>query len=128
MRIAYHLIINALKKKTKKLWLWLAADCLASKVIDVELGCRGIETLKKLWEKLSSQRNACICTDRYRVYAKVIPAKQHAATKVEIWSVEGKNAQIRHRLAHFHRKTFCYSKAKHRVQVSLKLLFKYTTI
>jgi len=37
--------------------------------------------------------------------------------------VEGYNSRIRHYLANFKRKTKCYSKSQHMMEISLKLLF-----
>ena len=43
-------------------------------------------------------------------------------SKAETFTVEGYNSRIRHYLARFRRKTKCYSKAKHMVEASFKLL------
>jgi len=64
-----------------------------------------------------------VATDYWQAYPAVIPAEIHLQTKAETYTVEGKNAQIRHRLARFKRKTFCYSKSVEMVFLSLKLLF-----
>ena len=37
----------------------------------------------------------------------------HVETKSETAAIEGLNSRIRHYLARFHRKTFCYSKAQY---------------
>jgi len=105
-----------------------AVDRHAGKVIDFELGSRSVKTLKPLWERLSLKSTVTVCSDYFPAYSAVIPAQQHVESKAETWSVEGKNSQIRHRLARFHRKTFCYSKCRQVVEASLKLLFKYTNI
>jgi insertion element IS1 protein InsB len=42
--------------------------------------------------------------------------------KAETFTVEGYNSLIRHFLARFRRKSKCYSKAKHMIEKSLKLL------
>jgi insertion element IS1 protein InsB len=44
-------------------------------------------------------------------------------TKAETFTVEGYNSRIRHYLARFKRKTKCYSKAQHMMEISLNLLF-----
>ena len=63
------------------------------------------------------------CTDDYSVYPNVIPPEKHEITKAETCAVEGLNSRIRHYLARFHRKTFCYSKVLHMVQATLTLFF-----
>jgi len=82
-----------------------------------------VATLRRLWGKISGTLPEVVATDGWRPYAVVIPAHLHLVTKAETHTVEGKNAQIRHCLARFHRKTFCYSKSAEMVYLSLKLLF-----
>ena len=108
--------------------MWLAVDRYAGKVIDFELGSRSLKTLKPLWQRLSLDSSVTVCSDYFPAYSAVIPARQHIENKAETWPVEGKNSPIRHRLARFHRKTFCYSKCRQMVEASLKLLLKYTNI
>ena len=43
-------------------------------------------------------------------------------SKAETFTIEGYSARIRHYLARFRRKSKCYSKAKHMIEKSLKLL------
>ena len=64
-----------------------------------------------------------MASDYWQAYPAVIPAEVLLQTKAETYTVEGKNAQIRHSLARFRRKTFCYSKSLEMVLLSLKLLF-----
>ena len=44
-------------------------------------------------------------------------------TKSETAAIEGLNSCVRHYLAQFHRKTFCDSKAIHRVKATLTVFF-----
>ena len=61
------------QKKEKKLWVWLAYSRARKRIIACEIGSRGVKTLKKLWQKLSLFKPDIVCTDNYKVYAKVIP-------------------------------------------------------
>ncbi len=79
--------------------------------------------MKKLWKQVEPKLPLVVATDYWQVYPVVIPSELHLATKAETHTVEGKNAQIRHCLARFRRKTFCYSKSWQMVELSLKLLF-----
>ena len=63
------------------------------------------------------------CTDDFPAYNVVIESEKHVATKAETSAIEGLNSRIRHYLARFHRKTFCYSKALHMVKATLTLFF-----
>ena len=64
-----------------------------------------------------------ICTDDYPAYNKIVPEERHIQTKAETCAIESLNSRIRHYLARFHRKTFCYSKAIHMVQATLTIFF-----
>jgi len=63
------------------------------------------------------------CTDNYPAYQWVLPIDKHVITKSETCAVEGFNSRIRHYLARFHRRTFCYSKALHMVYATLTVFF-----
>ncbi len=64
-----------------------------------------------------------VCTDHYPAYRQIVPEYMHVQTKSETAAIEGLNSRIRHYLARFHRKTFCYSKAVHMVQATLTVFF-----
>ncbi len=77
----------------------------------------------KLWEQIKNISVDKYCSDYWKSYEEFIPAQKHVQTKAETYTVEGYNSRIRHYLARFKRKSKCYSKAKHMVEKSLKLLF-----
>jgi insertion element IS1 protein InsB len=62
----------------------------------------------------------CYATDGFRAYNK-LPPQKHLIGKAHTFTVEGKNSQLRHYLARFHRRTKCYSKAVHMIFDSLTL-------
>ena len=62
-------------------------------------------------------------SDYWKSYKEFLPNVKHIQTKAETYTVEGYNSRIRHYLARFKRKGKCYSKAKHMIEKSLKLLF-----
>jgi insertion element IS1 protein InsB len=64
-----------------------------------------------------------IASDYWKAYESIIPKEKHIQTKAETFTVEGYNSRIRHYLARFKRKTKCYSKTKHMMEISLNLLF-----
>jgi insertion element IS1 protein InsB len=108
-------------KKEQQLWIWLAVDRDLKDVMAFRVGSRGRKTLKRLMfmGNLSADVYA---TDNYRAY-NILPEEQHVRSKAHTYTVEAKNAQIRHYLARFHRRTKCYSKAVHMVVASLILFF-----
>lgn len=60
-------------------------------------------------------------TDDYRAY-RLLPEEKRLIGKAYTFTIEGKNSQIRHYLARFHRRTICYSKSIHMIYDSLTLL------
>ena len=54
---------------------------------------------------------------------KFLPKKQHRIGKKHTTQIESLNANVRHYLARFRRKTRCYSKSIIMVELSLFLLF-----
>ncbi|MEM0951449.1 MAG: IS1 family transposase [Cyanobacteria bacterium P01_H01_bin.74] len=110
-------------KKSQKCWIWLAWDRERQSYCGLQLGRRNAKTGQQLWQQLSLFANSVVCTDDYPVYGAFVPQEQHIVTKAETWGVESLNSRIRHYLARFRRKTFCYSKALHMVQVTLMLFF-----
>ena len=103
--------------------MWLAVDRERNTVIDFEAGCRGRRTLEPLWQRVKEALPLVVTSDYWLPYESVIPQELHLQTKAETYTVEGMNSRIRHYLARFRRKTFCYSKSKSMVIASLKLLF-----
>ena len=110
-------------KKTNKCWVWLAYDRDGRRVCAVELGRRDTATCKGLWAQLEMFDLEHVCTDYYSPYEKIVPEHLHIQGKAETAAVEGLNSRIRHFLARFRRKTFCYSKAIHMVKATLTVFF-----
>ena len=63
-----------------------------------------------------------LCTDRNFTYKKIKISNKHVISKSETCLVESNNSIIRKRLARFHRRTSCYSKALDMVSAYLLLL------
>jgi len=62
-------------------------------------------------------------TDNYPVYTKAILKEKYTTGKQFTQGIENLNGRIRHYLAIFHRKTYCYSKSVAMMIASLYLLF-----
>jgi insertion element IS1 protein InsB len=75
-----------------------------------------------LWNKIEHQSYGIVATDYWKSYNEIIPVEKLLQTKAETYTVESYNAQIRHFLARFRRKTKCYSKSIEMIIYSLKLL------
>ena len=94
----------------------------SAQILAFEIGTRGLKTGKKLWEKIKNIPCKHYCTDDWEVYKQFIPKKKHICSKAETYTIESYNALFRHYLARFHRKTKCYSKSVHMIEVSALLL------
>lgn len=62
-------------------------------------------------------------SDHWAAYDSFLPPWKHQKGKQFAHIIESFNATIRHYLAHFHRKTHCYSKSLKMLELSLWLLF-----
>lgn len=90
-------------------WLWLLVNKFSKSIISHRLGDRSSGTLKQLLYQ-SRVETDIYCTDHYQVYNDVIPSNKLAQGKRYTYTVEGKNAQIRHYARMLNRKTKCYAK------------------
>jgi len=115
-------------KKKNKCWIWLAYDRDGKRVCGVELGHRNARSARSLWKQLELFDMNYVCTDQYPAYRQIIPQEMHIATKAETSAIEGLNSRIRHYLARFRRKTFCYSKTRHMVKATLTIFFTHNWI
>ena len=112
------------KKKHHKLWVWIAYCRVSRRVVAFEIGSRRTKTLKRLWIRLQAFKIGRIFTDHYKAYPKVIPWQKLTQTKSQTSAIESLNANVRHYLARFRRRTRCYSKSPHMVRLSLLILFE----
>ncbi len=64
-----------------------------------------------------------LCADGNFAYQKIKSSNKHVISKSETCLVESENSVMRRRLARFHRRTSCYSKAMDMISASLLLLF-----
>jgi insertion element IS1 protein InsB len=63
-----------------------------------------------------------VCADYWKAYNEFVPKEFLIQSKAETFTVEGYNSLLRHFLARLRRKTKCYTKAKHMLVHSVKLL------
>jgi insertion element IS1 protein InsB len=112
-------------KKQNKIWVWTALNKEYSEILEYEIGDRSAKTFEKLWQKVKDWNCYFWLTDGYKVYPKFIPDGDQIISKTSMTRIEGENSRLRHYLARLHRKTFCYSKSKEMLFLSIKLLIHY---
>jgi IS1 family transposase len=64
-----------------------------------------------------------VCTDYFPAYNSIVEGVTHGVGKAYTWAVESLNSRMRHYLARFRQKTFCYSKSEAMVKATLTLFF-----
>ena len=112
-------------KKRRKLWVWTAVDRVSGRLLDWELGDRDATTFARLLNRLK-RYNITICyTDKWDVYAKLIPPEMLVQTKRETNFVERNNCRLRHWFGRFHRRTLIVSKSVEMVDITLALFATY---
>ena len=103
------------KKKSKKIWLWLALDCTTKEIGGVYIGERGEHGAKGLWNSLPSVYRQCAVsyTDFWISYAAVFPRSRHKAVGKETGltnHIERFNNTLRQRISRLVRKALSFSK------------------
>jgi insertion element IS1 protein InsB len=88
-----------------------------------EIGDRSETTCEKLYNKIKGISARIYYTDHLKAYNCILPDNKHISSKAETYTIEKLNGCIRHFLARFHRKSYCYSKSIEMIIYSLNLLF-----
>jgi insertion element IS1 protein InsB len=88
------------------------------------VGDRSSETLKRLWGRLQAYKIGLFCTDKYAAYGEILPWQKLMQSKAHTHIIESFNANVRHYLARFRRRTRCYSKSLEMIKLSLLVLFE----
>ena len=103
-------------------WIWLAVDRDGKRFPDCEVGSRGTETGRKLWDAIKNDSITEVMSDYWGPYEKFVPPELHTQSKAETYTVEGYNSLFRHFLARLRRKSKCYSKSMDILKYSVMLL------
>ena len=109
-------------QKKRKLWIWIAVDRYTQEVLGFSVGSRGQKAYKSLIRQLMKYSIGQYATDRWKMY-RSLPKYRHLVGKKHTTQIESLNANVRHYLARFRRKTRCYSKSPLMAELSLFLLF-----
>jgi insertion element IS1 protein InsB len=66
-------------------------------------------------------------TDSWRAFAEVLPRRRHVVGKAHTAAIERDNADTRHCLARFTRRTKVVSRSRHMVDLTLRIWHAVTT-
>jgi insertion element IS1 protein InsB len=95
--------------KKQKAWVWIANHRRLKQMIAFQVGKRNKASFKKLWNKLLKLGiNGKIYTDRYPVYAAIIPSNQHICEEKrgQTNSIERFNGTLRVKCSSLIRNTY----------------------
>ena len=113
----WHFTVNK-----RKLWIWIAIDRYTQEILGFTIGSIGKKTYKDLIRNITNYTINSYCTDHWKTY-NTLPKDKHLVGKKHTTQIESLNANVRHYLARFRRKSRCYSKCPLMVELSLTLLF-----
>jgi insertion element IS1 protein InsB len=85
------------------------------------LGNRDTATFRRLYDKVKHIKGCIFYTDKWPVFADVLPPERHIAGKSYTSAIERDNSNTRHHLGRFTRRTKIVSKKAARVDLTLKL-------
>ncbi len=107
----------------KNIWLWIAVNRATKRLVGFQIGTRETKHFQKLTDKISHIDVMLYASDHWHAYNLIAPTK-HLTGKAHTYTVERMNRLLRHYLARFARKTYCYSKSLQMIKYSL-LLFMH---
>ena len=90
------------------------------KLVGFFVGDRSSENFEKLCENISHIDTKFYATDKFPVYDIISPDK-HLIGKSHTFTVERMNRLLRHYLARFARKTYCWSRSLSMISFSVSL-------
>ena len=94
----------------KHIWLWTAVNRKTKRLVGFHVGDRSSESFENLCENISHIDAEFYATDQYTAY-DIIPRNRRLVGKAHTYTVERMNRLLRHYLARFTRKTYCWSKS-----------------
>ena len=91
------------------------------------MGNRSSKSFEKLFENISHIDAKFYATDKFSAY-NIIPEDKHLIGKSHTYTVEHMNRLLRHYLARFARKTYCWSKSLDMIDNSVILFLHRNSI
>jgi len=85
------------------------------------LGNRDTATFRRLYDKVKHLKECIFYTDKWSVFADVLPPERHIVGKAHTVAIERDNSNTRHHLGRFTRRTKIVSKKVAMVDLTLKL-------
>ena len=113
-----------LKNKRQQLWSWKALDRDTGQLLDWECGRRDKTTLKKMVDRLAKWDVRLYGTDKWAIYAAVIPQDKLVQSKATTHDIERNHYRQRHWFGRCKRKSIIISKSKELGELTMALFAK----
>ena len=107
----------------KNIWLWTAVDCATKHLVAFQVGTRETKYFQELLNKISHIDAKFYASDHRCAYSLIDPSR-HLVSNYHTYTVERMNSLLRHYLARFARKTYCFSKSLQMIKYSLLLFMR----
>jgi insertion element IS1 protein InsB len=114
-----------LENKRQKLWIWKALDRDTGHLLDWEGGRRDKATLQKMVDRLATWDVHMYCTDKWAIYAAVIPQDKLVQSNATTHDIERNHCRQRHWCGRFKCKSIMVSKSKEMVELTMTLFAKF---
>ncbi len=105
-------------------WLRISLCSLTGRILGVHLGGRGADDLRDFLRAFPEAKGRITFTDDLSSYAAVLPHGGHFTGKLLTQKLESLNANVRHRLARFARRTRCTTKCPRMAHLSALLFMQ----
>jgi len=101
----------------------LAVSRDTQEILGHYVGTRELESFNQLYDKIAHIPTEKYASDYWRAYGW-LPESKHLWGKAHTYTVERTNRRLRHYLSRLIRKTYCFSKSKEMLDMTLTL-FRY---
>jgi IS1 family transposase len=102
-------------------WITYAINRRTGCVIDVVIGSRSKENLKKVIDSVKMYNPKKIVTDRLKTYPNLIKPTEHDTKRYSNNRIERANLTLRTHIKRLFRKTICFSKSKKMLEACVLL-------
>jgi len=111
------------KSKSRECWVIYALDRLSGQVMDIKVGKRTKENIKRVIDTLLLAKCQKVYTDRPGICRLIIPEAVPFYARHGFNHIERKNLSLRTHLKRLCRKTICYSKSEQMLEACIRIYF-----
>jgi len=106
-------------------WITYAMNQRTNTIINVVIGKRNKQNLKKVIDSVKAQNPKKIITDKLNTYPNLVCPTKHDTTRYSNNHIERGNLTLRTHIKRLFRKTICFSKSQKMLEASVFLYFDF---